>query len=78
MADEGRTRTVGPKALELIMRDVLDGMEELALLEGFRPGADVVEIVAIEPPTRPDPAPPRAPRISQVVPLAPRRRRSRG
>lgn len=49
MSDSGSTRVLGPKALEMIMRDVLGGMEELALMKGYQPGADIVEIIAIEP-----------------------------
>lgn len=51
MSDSGSSRVLGPKALEMIMRDVLGGMEELALMKGYQPGADVVEILAIEPAT---------------------------
>lgn len=46
-------RILGPKALEMIMRDVLGGMEELASMKGYQPGADVIEIVAIEPAAQP-------------------------
>ena len=50
MSNSGSTRILGPKALEMIMRDVLGGMEELVLMKGYQPGSDVVEIIAIEPP----------------------------
>lgn len=49
MSNSGPTRILGPKALEMIMRDVLGGMEELALMKGYEPGADIVEIIAVEP-----------------------------
>ena len=42
----------GPKALEMIMRDVLGGLEEFAHMKGFEPRPDVMEIIAIEPPAR--------------------------
>jgi len=73
-----RKRTLGTKALEAVMRDVLDGMEELALLKAFQPGAEVVEIIAIEPPTRPESEALPAPRVSRVVPFARCRRRDTG
>ena len=74
MSEQERTRrSVGPKALEMVMRDALDGMEELALLKAFHPGAEVVEIIAIEPPSRPEPATRRTPAVTQVAP-APRAR----
>ncbi len=39
------------KALEFIMRDVIDGMEELANMSGFSPRAgDCLEILSIEDP----------------------------
>ena len=71
-------RSLGPKALEMVMRDVLDGMEELALLKAFQPGAEVVEIIAIEPATRPESAPLTAPSVTQVVPLTRLRKRDAG
>ena len=48
MSDSGSTRVLGPKALEMIMRDVLGGMEELALMKGYQPASDIVEIIAVE------------------------------
>lgn len=49
MSDSGSTRVLGPKALEMIMRDVLGGMEDLAAMKAYQPGTDLVEIIAIEP-----------------------------
>ncbi len=40
---------ISDKALELIVRDVLDGMEELAIHEGLKSGANGLEIIAVEP-----------------------------
>lgn len=79
MSDEHqRNRRREAKALEMAMRDALDAMEELALLKAFHPGAEVVEIIAIEPPTRPQTATPAAPAISAVIPLTSPRRRDAG
>lgn len=49
---------ISDKALELIVRDVLDGMEELAIYQGLLSGADGFEIVAADsadPATEPAP-----------------------
>jgi hypothetical protein len=40
------------RALEMIMRDVLDGMQELAQESGLRSGATGCRILAIEPQPR--------------------------
>lgn len=53
MSDSGSPRVLGPKALEMIMRDVLGGMEDLAIMKAYQPGTDLVEIVAIEPAQQP-------------------------
>jgi len=57
------------KALEMVMRDVRDGLEQAAWLSGYDPGFDDLEILSIEAATTPSDA--RAP----VYPL-PRRRSS--
>ena len=44
----------GSKALEMIMRDVLDGMEDLANMAGYTPqGGGYFEIIDISPPEQP-------------------------
>lgn len=40
---------ISDKALELIIRDVMGGMEELATLEGYHCPPECLEILAIEP-----------------------------
>ena len=51
MSDKPRSRPVmGPKALEMVMRDVLGGMEDLAIMKYFESSSDVFQVVAIEPP----------------------------
>jgi hypothetical protein len=52
---------ISDKALELIIRDVLGGMEELATREGYRACLGEMEILGVEPatPQALDPAPPR-------------------
>lgn len=51
MSDKPRTRPVmGPKALEMVMRDVLGGMEDLAIMKYFESSTDVFQVVAIEAP----------------------------
>ena len=62
-----RPPVAGNQALEMTMRDVLDGMEELSTMVGFATAAGCMEILSVEPP-------PRAP----VVSLYNRRRRSTG
>jgi len=41
--------SLGPKAMEMVMRDVLGGMEELALVKGYESSSNVFEILAISP-----------------------------
>ncbi len=74
MSKSRTPRVVGPKALEMIMRDVLGGMEELALMKGYQPGADVVEIIAIEPAAKS--GRPAADGESRVVAFTSRRRKA--
>ena len=40
---------LGPKALEMVMRDVLGGMEELAVMKSYESMGGVFEVVSIEP-----------------------------
>ncbi len=74
MSESRTPRVLGPKALEMIMRDVLGGMEELALMKGYQPGADAVEIIAIEPATKSSRPP--AHGESRVVAFTSRRRKA--
>jgi len=39
---------ISDKALELIVRDVLGGMEELANYQGLRSSTDCLEVIAVE------------------------------
>lgn len=41
---------LGPRALEMVMRDVLGGMEELATMKGFESMSEVFEVISIDPP----------------------------
>ncbi len=40
---------LGPRAMELVMRDVLGGMEDLAVMKSFESINNVFEIVSITP-----------------------------
>jgi hypothetical protein len=42
---------LGPRALEMVMRDVLGGMEELASMKGYEHMSGVYEIISIDPPS---------------------------
>jgi len=55
MIDSTKPIVHGKKALELTMRDVLEGVEEAALYVGFEGKPNVMEILSIEVPrkTRP-------------------------
>jgi len=41
---------LGPKAMEMVMRDVLGGMQDLAVMKSFESISNVFEIVSITPP----------------------------
>ncbi len=41
--------TLGPKALEMVMRDVLGGIEEFALMKNDQTSGSVFEVVSIDP-----------------------------
>ncbi len=60
MIDSNKPVVQGNKALEIAMRDVLDGMEEAALYVGFEGKPGVMEIISIESPSVPHHTPPRA------------------
>lgn len=51
MIDSNKPVVQGNKALEIAMRDVLDGMEEAALYVGFEGKPGVMEIISIESPS---------------------------
>jgi len=40
---------LGPKAMEMVMRDVLGGMEDLAIMKSFEADNNVFEILDITP-----------------------------
>ena len=42
------------KALEMIMRDVLDSMHDAACVHAYNPHSDCVQILSISPPPNPD------------------------
>lgn len=42
-------KIMGPKAMEMVMRDVLGGMEDLAVMKSFESIHNVFEIVSISP-----------------------------
>jgi len=59
----------GDLALEMTMRDVMDGLEEQAVIAAYATTAGCMEILSVEPPTA-DPLPrPRRRRRAEVVPL---------
>ena len=71
LAELGNSKhTHGDKALEMIMRDVIDGMEEIANMAGYspQPGScfEILEIVADEPEQH---APPQELPSADIVPL---------
>ena len=39
---------MGPRALEMVMRDVLGGMEDIALLKCLESHSDVFQVVSID------------------------------
>ena len=64
---------ISDKALELIIRDVLSGMEELALGQGYGACLENMEILAVEPakgPTSTAPVAPASPFCQEAVVLA--------
>lgn len=44
-----QTPALGRKAMEMVMRDVLDGMEDMATMKSFETADNVFEIIAITP-----------------------------
>lgn len=40
---------LGPKALEMVMRDVLGGMEELEFMKNYKTSGSVFEVISIDP-----------------------------
>jgi len=40
---------LGPKALEMVMRDVLGGMEEFAIMKSYEASGEEFKIIAIRP-----------------------------
>ena len=72
-------RTVhGPRALEMIMKDVLDGMEELAAISLFdHPRVDTGLLSVEATPAPPDPEPAGAGRQAEVLDLTTFRRTRR-
>jgi hypothetical protein len=51
MSDNNHKRRIlGPKALEMIRRDVLGGLEDFAAMKAFEPQPDIMEIVSIKSP----------------------------
>ena len=43
------TLALGPKALEMVMRDVLGGMEELTLMKNHETAGSVFQVISIDP-----------------------------
>ncbi|MCK4951489.1 MAG: hypothetical protein KAS48_06700 [Gammaproteobacteria bacterium] len=43
------TLALGPKALEMVMRDVLGGMEELTLMKNYETSGGIFEVISIDP-----------------------------
>lgn len=51
MSKKNSVRPVlGPKAMEMVMRDVLGGMQDLAVMKSFESISNVFEIISITPP----------------------------
>lgn len=47
--EDTKKRVVGPKALEMIMRDVLSGLEDIAIVQGFEFDGLDMNVIGIEP-----------------------------
>lgn len=43
------TLSLGPRALEMVMRDVLGGMEELTLMKNHETSGGIFEVISIDP-----------------------------
>ena len=43
-----KSMAMGPRALEMVMRDVLGGMEDIALLKCLESHSDVFQVVSID------------------------------
>jgi len=48
------SQALGPKAMEMVMRDVLGGMEELMVMKSLESHGNVFEILEITPKNKPD------------------------
>jgi len=46
---DSNSPVLGPKAMEMVMRDVLGGMQELAVMKSFESVNNVFEIISITP-----------------------------
>lgn len=68
--------TISDKALEHILHDVLSGMEDLALAQGYGACLQDVEILAVEPAGEQEGTGPAAPRQEAVVLAFPGLRKS--
>ena len=69
-------RTLGPKAMEMVMRDVLDGMEDMAIMKSYESCRDVFEIVEITPPETKSAPEPLNGNKAEIIPFEQKRQRS--
>ena len=71
MSNSNGNRTLGRKALEMVMRDVLEGLEDFAIMKSYE-SDDILQIVPLDTPL--DHENPPATRTADVIPFRPRKR----
>ncbi|VAW80913.1 hypothetical protein MNBD_GAMMA12-3582 [hydrothermal vent metagenome] len=49
MSKKTLNRSLGPKALEMVMRDVLGGMEEFSIMKSYESSGEEYKIITIQP-----------------------------
>ena len=49
MSKKTLNRSLGPKALEMVMKDVLGGMEEFSIMKSYESSGEEYKIITIQP-----------------------------
>ncbi len=49
MSKKTLNRSLGPKALEMVMRDVLGGLEEFSIMKSYESSGEEYKIITIQP-----------------------------
>ena len=70
--DHSKATAMGPKAMEMVMRDVLNGMEEMATMKGYESRGNVFEILAITPPSNEETIKSNG-ESAEIIPIRPKR-----